>query len=189
VSELLEEKDRAPLQDDQIETTIGDMPGPVTDVRAGVLRRRYQERFGGVEFPVPVEAIAEDLCGLSVEEVAELEVSGLLLPAERRIYVNGAEPQQRRRFTLAHELGHWICQCLEGSAAPIYCRAAEIGLDPSVKALEREANVFAAELLMPENEVRAVWEGDPDACAERFGVSGEAMRWRLYSFGLGEAPA
>ena len=164
------------------------MPGPVTDVRAGVLRQRYHERFGGPELPVPVEAIAEDLCGLAVEEVADLDVSGLLIPAERRVYVNGAEPAQRRRFTLAHELGHWICQCLEGTAAPIYCRAAEIGLAPSVKALEREANVFAAELLMPEPAVRSAWTGGPDACAERFGVSVEAMRWRLYSFGLGEAP-
>ena len=164
------------------------MPGPVTDARAGVLRRRYHERFGGLELPVPVEAIAEDLCGLTVEEVAGLDVSGLLIPAERRVYVNGAEPAQRRRFTLAHELGHWICQCLEGTAAPVYCRATEIGLDPSVKALEREANVFAAELLMPEPAVRSAWNGDPDECADRFGVSGEAMRWRLYSFGLAEAP-
>ena len=160
------------------------MPGPVTDVRAGVLRRRYHERFGGPKLPVPVDAIAEDLCGLFVEEVADLDVSGLLIPAERRVYVNGAEPPQRRRFTLAHELGHWICQCLEGTAAPTYCRAEEVGLDPSVKALEREANVFAAELLMPEPAVRSAWNGDPDACAERFDVSGEAMRWRLYNLGL-----
>jgi Zn-dependent peptidase ImmA (M78 family) len=94
-----------------------------------------------------------------------------------------------RRFTLAHELGHWVCQCLEGTEAPVFCRAEEVGLDPEVKALEREADAFAAELLMPEDEVRAAWGGDPDATAARFGVSGEAMRWRLSSLGLGEAPA
>ena len=38
----------------------------------------------------------------------------MLLPSERRILVNAAEPDPRRRFTIAHELGHWICQCLEG---------------------------------------------------------------------------
>jgi hypothetical protein len=37
--------------------------------------------------------------------------------------------------------------------------------------------------------VREAWSGDPDACATNFGVSGKAMRWRLYSFRLGEAPA
>lgn len=165
------------------------MPGPVTDVRAEVLRRRYHERFGGLGLPVPVDAIAEDLCGLAVEEAADLDVSGLLLPAERRVFLNATESPERRRFTLAHELGHWVCQCLAGSAAPVYCRAEELSLDVSEKQLEREANVFAAELLMPEVEVRAAWAGDVSACAERFGVSGQAMRWRLYGFGLGEPPS
>ena len=186
--EVLAKEDRAPLHPGRIRTTIGDMPGPVTDVRAGLLRRRYHDRFGGPELPVPVEAIAEDLCGLAVAEVPDLDVSGLLLPAERRVCVNRGEPLQRRRFTLAHELGHWICQCLDGTAAPIYCRAEQVSLDPDVKALEREANVFAAELLMPEAAVRAEWGGDADLCAQQFGVSGEAMRWRLYSFGLGDPP-
>jgi Zn-dependent peptidase ImmA (M78 family) len=162
--------------------------GPVTDPRADDLRRRYGELFGGGVVPVPVEAIAEDYLGLSVTE-AELDgVSGLLYPAQRAVFLNAAEVPARRRFTLAHELGHWVCQCLEGTEAPVFCRAEDVGVDPATKALEREANVFAAELLMPEDEVRAAWDGDPDACADRFGVSGEAMRWRLYSFGLGEAP-
>ena len=47
--------------------------------------------------------------------------------------------------------------------------------------------MFAAELLMPEPEVRAVVPDNPDL-ASGFGVSGEAMAWRLYSFGLGNPP-
>src|SRR5262249_22188668 len=151
-------------------TTIVGVPGPVTDVRAGVIRRRYQQQFGGgVELPVPVRAIAEDLCGLAVEEI-DLDVSGMLVPAERRIYTNAAEPVARRRFTLAHELGHWVCQCLEGRTAPIYCRAEVVGLDPIARAVEREANVFAAELLMPEERVREEWQRamSPGALAECF---------------------
>ena len=102
----------------------------------------------------------------------------MLLPVERRILVNAAEPEPRQRFTIAHELGHWICQCLEGTAKPIYCRADEIGVDPDAKALEREANIFAANLVMPEGAVR-------EACGEnRFGVSDEALAWRLYNLGL-----
>ena len=42
-----------------------------------------------------------------------------------------------------------------GTAKPVYCRAEEIGVDPEAKALEREANIFAANLLMPEAAVRA----------------------------------
>jgi Zn-dependent peptidase ImmA (M78 family) len=65
------------------------------------------------------------------------------------------------------------------------CRAEDV--EPSAdKTLEREANVFAAELLMPENSVRAVFR-EPDS-AERFGVSAEAMAWRLYNFDLAPLP-
>ena len=92
---------------------------------------------------------------------------------ERRILVRSDESEPRRRFTIAHELGHWICQCLEGDMQPVYCRAAEIGVDAAAKALEREANVFAANLLMPEPVVGAAWPeaGTIDATASRFDVS------------------
>lgn len=160
------------------------MPGPVTDPRAESLRRRYHELFGVDELPVPVAAIAEDLLGLYVDEVELEGVSGMLVPAERQVYVNAGDVAPRRRFTLAHEVGHWVCQCQPGRAELIYCRAEEVGPDPTAKALEREANVFAAELLMPEPAVRAAWAGSVGECAERFGVSAEAMHWRLYNFGI-----
>lgn len=134
---------------------------------------------------MPVEAIAEDLLGLMVSEIPLDGVSGMLVPADRAVYVNANDVPARRRFTLAHEVGHWVCQCLEGRGAPVMCRAEDIapGAD---RTLEREANVFAAELLMPEDAVRvAASDEEP---SDRFGVSGEAMRWRLYSFDLGPHP-
>lgn len=155
--------------------------------RAHRLREQYHAAFGGDEFPVPVDAIAEDLLGLAVTVRDDLPVSGVLLPAERRIVVRSDESEQRRRFTVAHELGHWICQCLEGDMRPVYCRAAEIGVDPEAKALEREANVFAANLLMPEPVVRSAHAAGE---THRFDVSDEAMAWRLYNLGItAEAPA
>jgi Zn-dependent peptidase ImmA (M78 family) len=165
------------------------MAGPVRDKRADALRARYHAAFGDVEFPVPVEAIAEDLLGLQVGESEDLAVSGMLLPLTRQIWLNADEGAPRRRFTLAHELGHWVCQHLEGKTAPVYCRVADVQVEPATadQALEREANVFAAELLMPEQAVRH-HSDDPEA-AHLFGVSQLAMRWRLYSFGLGPAPA
>jgi IrrE N-terminal-like domain len=157
------------------------MSGPYDEPRAHQLREAYRAAFDEDEFPVPVESIAEDLLGLAVELRDALPVSGILLPSERRIVVHSEEPAPRRRFTIAHELGHWICQCLEGSAEPVYCRAEEIGVDAEAKALEREANIFAANLLMPESVVRAL--GDEN----RFGVSDEAHAWRLYNLGLRES--
>lgn len=163
--------------------------GKYVEPRAHELRARYVAAFGGGEVPVPVEAVAEDLLGLHVSESDLGGISGLLYPARRRIVVNEDDPPARKRFTVAHELGHWVCQCL-GTDEPqeVFCRAEDVTLDPDAKALEREANVFAAELLMPEPAVREAWSGDPEATAAQFGVSGEAMRWRLYSFGLGDAP-
>jgi hypothetical protein len=171
-----------------VEESSEAMPGPVTDARADALRSRYHELFDGEELPVPVESIAEDLLGLSINETEELPVSGMLLPAERQIWVNAREAQEspgRRRFTVAHELGHWVCQCLEGGGASVMCRAEDFspGTD---RTLEREANVFAAELLMPEPAMRAAWREveDVDTTAARFNVSGTAAHWRLFSFNL-----
>jgi Zn-dependent peptidase ImmA (M78 family) len=164
------------------------MPGPIRDERADALRARYHAAFADAELPVPVEAIAEDLLGLQVGASEDLAVSGMLLPQERQIWLNAGEGVPRRRFTLAHELGHWVCQHLEGKTAPVYCRSADVHPEPTVTdvALEREANMFAAELLMPEVAVRVAWadRSDLSACAARFGVSPLAMHWRLFSFQL-----
>src|SRR4051794_20879196 len=171
-----------------------------TDARAHALRDRYLTAFGGAGLPVPVEAIAEDLLGLRIEERWDLgDCSGQLLPAERLIVLNAHEraggrndpPLRRFRFTVAHELGHWICHAHERpEAAAVYCRQADLDRDAD-RALEREANVFAAELLMPEEAVRRSWAEAPEleACAATFDVSPTAMQWRLYSFDLQEPPA
>ncbi len=146
------------------------------DPRAHAVRERYLGLFGGDELPVPVEAIAEDLLGLRVEESWDIDCSGMLLPAERRIVLNAHErvggrndpPLRRFRFTIAHEIGHWVCHCLEGRAPspePSYCRPVDL-TEAADRTLEREANVFAAELLMPEAAVRT-------------GVGGARRRRRL----------
>jgi Zn-dependent peptidase ImmA (M78 family) len=159
--------------------------------RAHALRERYAATFGGPEIPVPVESIAEDFLGLRIEQ-ADMDCSGMLLPGKRLIRINAAEgprnepPLRRFRFTIAHELGHWICHALEGADLAVsYCRPIDL-TEAADRSLEREANVFAAELLMPELAVRAAWAElrSADALAPRFDVSPSAMRWRLYSFGL-----
>jgi hypothetical protein len=175
----------------------GEQVSRYADARAHSLRYRYIAAFSGDEIPVPVESLAEDLLGLRVEIIPGLECSGMLLPAERRILLDadeamhGETPIRRHRFTIAHEIGHWICHC-EGvpQPAPRYCRATDLGGHAN-RTIEREANVFAAELLMPEEAVRRAWAESADigVCAEHLGVSQLAMHWRLYSFDLlGERP-
>lgn len=163
------------------------MPGPVTDARAYELRERYHAAFGGAELPVPVEAIAEDLEGLRIEQGHEDGLSGMLVPDRRLIWLNGDDVPERRRFTIAHELGHWICQYREGTLKLFYCRPGDVAAAAD-RAAEREANVFVAELLMPEPAVRAAWNREPTlaAVADLFRVSDEAMHYRLHNLGLVE---
>jgi hypothetical protein len=176
-------------------TAAGKGQGKYVEPRAHALRDRYVRTFGGPEIPVPVESIAEDLLGLRIER-AELDCSGMLLPAERLIRINATEaprneaPLRRYRFTVAHELGHWICHALEGARTGVtFCRPVDVSTATD-RPLEREANVFAAELLMPEPAVREAWVeiADADRLAGRFDVSPSAMRWRLYSFDLVPEP-
>jgi Zn-dependent peptidase ImmA (M78 family) len=172
------------------------VPTRYTDPRAHDLRAEYLATFGGDEIPVPVESIAEDWLGLRIEEDDLGDCSGMLIPRERLIVVNAAEaksgetPTRRIRFTIAHEVGHWVCHARGMDDAPTYCRSQDLAQDAD-RALEREANVFGAELLMPEPAVREAWAAftDRDALAERFGVSALAAQWRLYSFGLSAKPS
>jgi len=95
-------------------------PTRYTDPRAHELRAEYLATYPADEIPVPVESIAEDLLGLRIEERDLGECSGMLIPSERLIVVNAAEatsgdtPTRRHRFTIAHELGHWICHAQQG---------------------------------------------------------------------------
>lgn len=172
------------------------VPTRYTDPRAHDLRAEYLATFGGAEIPVPVESIAEDWLGLRIEEADLGDCSGMLIPSERLIRVNASEamsgdtPTRRIRFTIAHELGHWICHARGMEDAPTYCRSQDLAQDAD-RTREREANVFGAELLMPEAAVREAWATFPDAqgLAFRFGVSALAAQWRLYSFGLASKPA
>ncbi len=74
------------------------------------------------------------------------------------IVVRGASNARRRRFTIAHEIGHFVLH--PGRLAPERGGA----VNEAWRLQEREADQFAAELLMPEALVHeAVLElgGDP----------------------------
>ncbi len=96
--------------------------------------------------------------------------------AESIIYVNAGDRPTRQQFHIAHELGHCILH-----PAGIYTYGK--GSDK----YEREANIAAAEILMPETEVERVVKRQglaPAVLARTFGVSRQAMRIRLEELGL-----
>jgi Zn-dependent peptidase ImmA (M78 family) len=91
----------------------------------------------------------------------------------------------RRRFTIGHELGHWVLH--QQGQTTIFCRHGQIeeeaGEDrPPLDPIEEEANQFAAALLMPAELLRREYERDRDfdrLCAA-FGSSRAAMGKRLH---------
>ena len=97
------------------------------------------------------------------------------------IVVRGATNERRRRFTIAHEIGHFVLH--PGRLAPERGGA----VNEAWRLQEREADQFAAELLMPEDLVRAAvveHGGDVSRLADRFDVSRQAMQTRLRWLGI-----
>ena len=123
-----------------------------------------------------------------------LNPSGELRIREREIRVNVAEGDRwprRRRFTIAHEVGHWVLH-KDDIADRVITRTIDRVPRERAKATtpeqirEREANRFAAELLMPEDRIHAAvgsHGADVVAQAERFQVSALSMAWRLFTYG------
>ena len=160
---------------------------------------RFGDTYAAIAPPVDVEELAASLCRLRVRDADDLcpiagsppatPLSGLLLPARWEIWVRRDEPAPRRRFTVAHEVGHHLLHSAGGAA--VLCRPADVeAAQGGERVREREANRFAAELLMPEGMVRdeADRDGpDPIALAGRFGVSDVAMGFRLVNLGYLQA--
>jgi Zn-dependent peptidase ImmA (M78 family) len=137
-------------------------------------------------FPVDPARIARAL-GINVFEtyLAEDVAGTLVKEAEKDplILLNQADHPNRKRFTAAHEIGHFVKRA---DAAYEYVdrrdTLSSIGHVPD----EIYANAFAANLLMPEDEVRRLdREGLGDAeMARRFGVSRDVMSFRRQNLGL-----
>lgn len=156
--------------------------------------------------PFPFERIVRDKGDLDIlySDTLPDSVSGAIFLQNGRftILVNNNKPDTRRYFTVAHELGHYFIHrqwLIDNSSSgfvdysetldtqSMLLRPDEIGALRGVDTLkEREANNFAAELIMPESEVRQVWKLSPDisTCATAFQVSKSAMAIRLERLGL-----
>ena len=102
------------------------------------------------------------------------------------IGVNENHAPKRRRFSAAHECGHAVLRH-EPSHYLDYA-AEDAGEPPGYRYLdEREANAFAAALLMDDRWLRRDFAGelrDVHALADRYAVSDAAMGFRLVNLGL-----
>lgn len=98
---------------------------------------------------------------------------------------------ERRRFTLAHELGHHLLRHSASFHVDFGDVVGGAGEPPGYNwQHERAANEFAANLLMPADAVRREHSLDSDieVLAARFAVSRQAMGFRLAALGLRTGP-
>lgn len=116
-----------------------------------------------VVFPIPVEDIA---LALEVRQIVPFDAKGFegaLLTDEAKsnctILVRSDAPLERRRFTVGHELGHYLMPLHIPTGEGFRCTQAGFRQEESAgargqAAWEAEANTFASELLMPPAEFK-----------------------------------
>lgn len=155
------------------------------------LAERLLEEAGVIQPPVPVEGMARAR-GCKIIAAKLRDVSGVLVRSTdgATIGYNSDHPQTRKRFTIAHELGHFLLH--EGQEVRydhdfrVSLRSEESSEGTNIE--EIEANFFAASLLMPDKILAA----DPrtafihldddasvEALAKSYKVSRQAMSLRL----------
>ena len=98
-------------------------------------------------FSIFKQELPEDICGYIVID-GELKEK---FATDRIISVNEEESNKRRRFTVAHELAHFLFDFDPANNIRFY-NAFEHDHEEKDDSNEKRANRFAAELLMPKNE-------------------------------------
>jgi Zn-dependent peptidase ImmA (M78 family) len=148
--------------------------------------------------PIDIEAVARHLGAQVVEEKLDRSVSGMLYRDGEHVIigVNSAHVDRRRRFTVAHEVGHLVLH----KGRPLVLDHVRVNFRDANSSTasdleEIQANAFAAEALMPRDQViaaakkllddRAITEAALiEYLAQGFDVSDQAMGYRLITLGL-----
>ncbi|WP_081716425.1 ImmA/IrrE family metallo-endopeptidase [Asticcacaulis sp. AC460] len=176
-----------------------------TPFKAAARLTKILDTFDGVDRfdrnPVDVESLALDYSRQICPEEPIDRVhgqpldgcEGALVPSESGptrwgILYNSRQNKGRKNFTIAHELGHYLLH-RQLAAEGIYCDEESI-IRRDGKGIEKEADEFAANLLMPLNDFRMqippknyAAADDLSSAASRYGVSltAAALRWLQYT--------
>ncbi len=172
--------------------------------RARNAAKRLRDKLGiPPSPPVNLNKIAGAL-GIAIVERQNLDiqghvnVSGLLLRRQGHTIclINATDPENRKRFSTAHEIGHYILHPFQEKYvdAKFSLAARDQKSTEGVDLLEIEANAFAAELLMPAEWLRQQIKSPLDldvfsdekvsALATQCKASIQAMTYRLINLNL-----
>src|SRR5271165_5857561 len=132
------------------------------------LAQRVVARFS-LSPPIDVAMVAERYATVEYCDIP-LRVDGICLDLKRTgkrptIIINVNQPRRRKRFTLAHELGHVLIPWHRGS---LYDDFSMLDADTQFdrREMEGEANRFASELLIP-----STWASTVLRSADDFGAA------------------
>lgn len=154
------------------------------DSKASDIIRRFQE-----DYPVKVGRLAKELGLRVLLKPLPAKISGEIRPSNEtpsgfEININRFEKNTRQRFTIAHEIGHYL----------LHSHLIGGGITDSVlyrsrlsNQIEAEANRTAADILMPKHLVERVakdlnlrfTDDSVEHFAEALQVSKQAMRIRV----------
>ncbi len=145
------------------------------------------------EPPVLAKELAENT-GLNVVCVKFNEIdpkysniSGFIDIDSCNMYVNALENPKRMNFTIAHELGHYLLgHTSKAEYGELLFRRPLSNEDDPV--IEKEANYFAANLLVPKDFLRKTIKNYPFITDYQlgniFGVSDSVIRYRRQNVGV-----
>jgi hypothetical protein len=148
--------------------------------------QRLLVKMEGHRIPVDVHGVTKVWAGLSIVE-EEIDGPGYLLPLGKiggEIIVRGRDPIERKRFTIAHEVGHWVLGMTCERKAGEFRQPAGIRRD----VIEKWCDAFAASFLVPRQMLIDHFRGvhgallvtHLGAAPKQFRVSDEAMFLRVY---------
>ncbi|SFU94591.1 protein of unknown function [Methylobacterium sp. UNCCL125] len=165
---------------------------------ANRLTRMLDAVKGSDRYPVDVEELILEYSRVISPDDPVLEIvsrplrgfEGALVPVREApcgwlVVSNSSASPGRRRFTVAHEVAHYILHRDRIPPQGIYCKEEDVSRRAG-KDIEKEADTFAAALLMPLHDLRRQIDpkakptlADLGALAERYGVSLTAvtLRW------------
>ena len=135
--------------------------------------------------PINPVSLAEDLVDVRVRfatfESSESDrISGFYDAENDEIFVNREEPVLRQTFTIAHELGHKVLHEEWARSADYKVLLRNPSSEQSQDFREKEANAFAANLLMPRFLMDQYYDSlSLSNLSNLFAVSVPAMRARL----------
>jgi Zn-dependent peptidase ImmA (M78 family) len=134
--------------------------------------------------PIVPREIAESY-GLRVQVVILPEhlqqVAGFIDFSDRTIFVNESDHYNRQTFTIAHEIGHFLLhKDLFDQHPEKYNVLLREPIGAATDPIEKEANAFAADLLVPLDLLNLYRKyATEDELAKLFAVSKEVIGYRL----------